>query len=82
MNCGLRISDRGLKNTYLGFREVLECARLAAALDWARAISTNSRIVFERPMESGGKPPHSNMPARGLNQSLVTSAATETGGKQ
>jgi hypothetical protein len=36
----------------------LECARLAAALD--QAIEAGwSAVVFEAPMESGGKPPHS-----------------------
>jgi hypothetical protein len=86
MNCGLRIADCGLKKAGFVRREVLECARLAAALDWAPGFSTTRQSVFGRSMESGGKPPHSKTLARrsrrwGLfSQSLVTSTSTRIGG--
>lgn len=86
MNCGLRISDCGLKKAGFVRREVLERARLAAAFDWAPAVSTTRRNVFGRPMESGGEPPHSKAPAGELrrwglfSQSLVTSTSTRIGG--
>ena len=37
----------------------MECARLAAALDWAPENHRLPFMAFEAPMESGGKPPHS-----------------------